>query len=133
MPRQVARGLGESALREIRGRCRCRKAHLVADAHRDHVAREPLARPNSGIEALGDNVDKRAVDRNVEADLGILRKKACNDRGENEIGGRRGNGHTERARRLGAKIVHRFERCLIVVEHWSEPLQEPLAGRGRGD
>ena len=51
-----------------------------------------LAVPYPRIETRRHDINERAVDRNVEADLGMLREKPRDDGGENEVGGRRRNG-----------------------------------------
>jgi hypothetical protein len=58
---------GGAAPLHISRRRRQHEWHVIADAHGDHVARDALARPYSRVETRLDDIDERAIDRNLNA------------------------------------------------------------------
>ena len=76
-------------MREISGRARDDERQFVGDAHRDHVAFDPFADTNAGIETLSDDVGQSLVEGQVQRNFGILREKPRNSRAEKNIRRRR--------------------------------------------
>src|SRR5208283_440542 len=62
---ELLRGLGHSTPLDIGRRPGHPEGHVVADPHSDHVARDTLARPDTRIKPLFDDIDEGAADRNV--------------------------------------------------------------------
>jgi len=69
-------------LRETSGRARDDERQFVGNAHRNHVAFDPFADTNAGIETLGDDVGERLVEGQVQRNFRILREKSRNSRVE---------------------------------------------------
>ena len=92
--------------------------------HPNHVAFNPLAEANAGIEALGHDIGQSVADRQIEGNLGILRQKARNGRGQKKIGRwlrcRASNrspaavGATERVVRSTSRTPSRSSRCRTI-------------------
>ena len=76
------RRFGLAALREISWRASDDERQFVANAHRNHVAFDPFADSNAGIETLGDDVGERLVEGQVQRNFGILREKLRDSRGQ---------------------------------------------------
>jgi hypothetical protein len=115
---------GFAASREISRRAGDDEGQFVGDAHRNHVAFDPLADANAGIETLGDDVDQSLIAGQFQRNLGILRQKPRNDRTEKQIGGRWRGRKAQYAGRLAAELVYRFQRRLVFVKHRTQPLEK---------
>ena len=72
-------------LLEIGGRCDHRHAHLRPDAHGDHVLRDLFAHPDSGIEAVGNDIGQAIVDDDLDIDVWMV--------GQEPLQGRLQDGH----------------------------------------
>ena len=81
VPDKIVWRLGFAPLLEISRRTGDDERQFVGDAHRNHVAFNPLAEANAGIEALGHDVGQNIANGQIEGNLGILRQKARNGRG----------------------------------------------------
>ena len=74
-PASVGSDRRRPRLREISWRASDDERQFVANAHRNHVAFDPFADSNAGIETLGDDVGERLVEGQVQRNFGILREK----------------------------------------------------------
>src|SRR5258708_2678221 len=79
---KVLRRFGLAALREIGGRAGDDDRQFVGNAHPNHVALDPFADANAGIETLSDDVGQSIVEGQVQRNLRILREKSRNSRGQ---------------------------------------------------
>jgi hypothetical protein len=119
--------------REIARRGDGHQLDRLADPHRDHVTLDAFVDADASIEALGDDIGQRRLDRDLEPDFGIGREEARHDRSEDELRRRRQHRQAQRAGRPIAEGIDRFERRGEIVEHRPQPFHQKLAGIGQPD
>src|SRR4029079_6980282 len=105
VPDKIVWRLRFSPLLEISWRPGDDERQFVRDAHRNHVAFNPLAESNAGIEALGHDVAQRVANGQIEGNLVILRQKARNGRGQKKIGRWRRCSEAQCTGRLAAELI----------------------------
>src|ERR1700694_2012716 len=93
-----------------------RGTRVLADANRNHVAPHAMSGPDSGVEAIANDVSQGAVGDDLEADRGIGGEKFREDRLDHRFRGRAWNGETKVAAGLVAKNVDGLQWGLETVE-----------------
>jgi hypothetical protein len=80
-PHKIVWSLGFATLREIIRRAGDDEQQFVGHANRNHIAFEPFADANSGIETLGHDVGQVVIKGQIQGNVRKLREKAGNGGG----------------------------------------------------
>jgi hypothetical protein len=133
VPDEVLRAFRHAMLGEITGRCDRHQAPVRADSHGDHVLLDALAQPDAGVEALLDDVAERAVEDQLDADIGIVLEHGLQLRPDHAFQRMVGERQPDRARRPVAERHQRRDLVLDLGHAWRDRLEQPLARRRRRD
>ncbi len=131
---ELARMLRATMAIEVGGSRSSREAlGTRTDGHCDHVLLQALFITDPGVETGSEHIDEAILSNHLQANVRIGCEEARHDRGKHEPGGADRHIESERAGRLIAKSIHHIESRLHFGQGRAEPLQQALAGLGRGD
>ena len=120
-------------LRNILRRCHHRIALRRPERDRDHVLFEMLAIAHAGVEAVGDDIDERAVADDLQFDLRICLQERRDHRRQHQIDRRRRRIDAQASRRHAAQATHLIERIADIRHRRPDAGQQQLAGLGQPD
>jgi hypothetical protein len=105
-----SRGSAEADSSQKGRRFHYRKAQVSAKRDRDHITRHHTPRPNTGVEAVSDDVDQAALGDDFDLHVWIAAQIFEHDRNQNLPRRADGRIDLQRPGRLVAKVVYPFRR-----------------------
>ena len=105
---------------------------IVGEPQRRHVALDPLADLDAGVEATGDEVLNGVVDDDLEADRRIFRHEGLQQRRQPPRRRRSRDHEPQRADRLVAEQVDALQRIVDALDDRLDLGKQPFAGLGEG-
>ncbi len=101
---------------------------LVRHRNGNHVLLDHLTEPDTGIKALGHDVEFLVRDRDVEADVRISCQKTRQQRAAQEPLGDRGDRQAHQTTGPLAHLAHGFHSRADIIERRAHRLIQPLPG-----
>ena len=117
--------------REVRRRAGHHRAQRSAQRQRDHVACQPLAEADAGIDAIGDQVGERIVGDQVERDVGIGAQEVRQHRREQLVEQAVRRGDAQGTGRVVAVLAQRFHRAVDLGQRGADAFEELPARLGQ--
>ena len=130
---QVVRGLRFGMGREVTRRADDGHAEVGTDPDRDHVLLDLLAQPDAGVITFRDQIRQFLIDRQFDADFGIVPHQLLDLRHQDRLRGVPACRQSDQTRRLLPQCADRADLRLDVVERRAQGFSELLSRFGRRD